>query len=347
MLSLNNITPKFDVQQLFTILEAQRPSGSQREEEFVDNVLLTIQGALQDEYGNVFVPVLMEQSSTMFSCHTDTVHPKPHANYKNNLQLDATKNHVFTDGKSQLGADDGTGIWFMLNMIEANIPGLYVFHRDEEIGGMGSTASAEINENYIESLGIKRCIAFDRHYYSDVITHQGTRCASDAFAKALSKELNVTPGFTFKPCDTGVFTDSANYTHMIQECTNISVGYWSQHTVKETQDLGFAEKLLGRLLKVNWEALPTERDVTDNDYAFDDDWMGNFQFGGNTKGRMLNPYDEINYIDEMDITEIVEVFPEAVAELLECNGYSDMFLREEIKSIMGMVMSSPAPNFKL
>jgi hypothetical protein len=258
----------------------------------------------------------------MFSCHTDTVHPKPHADYKNKLVIDPMTNHLFTDRKSQLGADDGTGIWFMLAMIEAKVPGLYAFHRDEEVGGLGSSASAKDNYEYLMALGLQRCVAFDRHYYEDVITHQGTRCASDEFAQALSNELNITPGFKFKPCDAGVFTDSANYTHMIPECTNLSVGYWSQHTIKETQDVGFAEKLLARLLQIDWEALPTSRDVTDNDFSFDD-----YGF-----------YDRGAY----DMLDLCEEHPVEVAEILEDYGVTVQELREQIDQKLDLITTPMA-----
>jgi hypothetical protein len=305
-------TPANDVQKLFNILEVQRPSGSQTEEDWVTNNLLSLEGARMDAYGNVFVEVSMDKSTTMFSCHTDTVHPKPHADFKNKLVIDPMTNHLFTDHKSQLGADDGTGIWFMLAMIEAKVPGLYAFHRDEEVGGLGSSESAKINKDYLAAFNLERCVAFDRHYYEDVITHQGGRCASDEFATALSNELNVTPGFKFKPCDSGVFTDSANYTHMIPECTNLSVGYWSQHTIKETQDVGFAEKLLDRLLQIDWESLPTVRDVTDNDFSFDDYGYDLFDRG------------------EMDILDLCEEYPVIVAEILEECGIGVGELRQLI-----------------
>jgi hypothetical protein len=337
--------PKHDIKQLFDILRIQRPAGSDSDESFVNNKLLTITGALQDEYGNVFVPVRMDESTTMFSCHTDTVHPKPHADFKNKLQLDNITNHVFTDGTSQLGADDGTGIWFMLNMIDANIPGLYAFHRDEEVGGIGSTASAEDNAKFIEDLGIERCIAFDRHYFKDVITHQGTRCASDAFALALSKELNQSPGFAFEPCDGGVFTDSANYTHLIPECTNISVGYWKQHTLKETQDVAFADKLLDRLLQIDWEALPTVRDcVLDNESAWEPDWKDtNYNFYNNPYeigSHATSPYSNSSgshYIDNMDIVDMLEEFPLECATIMENWGISEDALRKEIREQKDML----------
>ena len=314
---------KPNVQKLYNILEIQRPSGSQSEEDWVTNNLLSIPTARMDAYGNVFVAVSMDKSNTMFSCHTDTVHPKPHADFKNKLVIDPMTNHLFTDHKSQLGADDGTGIWFMLAMIDAKVPGLYAFHRDEEVGGLGSSESAKINKDYLASFNLERCIAFDRHYYEDVITHQGTRCASDTFAQALSDQLNITPGFKFKPCDSGVFTDSANYTHLIPECTNISVGYWSQHTIKETQDIWFAEKLLDRLLQINWESLPTVRNVTDNDSPFDEfDFM----------------YDKFN----IDMFDLCEQHPAIIAEILEDYGVGVSELQELVDEKLDLVTTPMA-----
>ena len=55
-------TPANDVQKLFNILEVQRPSGSQTEEDWVTNNLLSLEGARMDAYGNVFVEVSMDKS---------------------------------------------------------------------------------------------------------------------------------------------------------------------------------------------------------------------------------------------------------------------------------------------
>ena len=57
-------TPANDVQKLFNILEVQRPSGSQTEEDWVTNNLLSLEGARMDAYGNVFVEVSMDKSKT-------------------------------------------------------------------------------------------------------------------------------------------------------------------------------------------------------------------------------------------------------------------------------------------
>ena len=303
-----------DLTRLFGILKMQRPAKSQQENNLATHLLNLYEDAWPDDYGNVIVPVKMEESYTMFSCHTDTVHPKPNKEHTSILYADTILKQVFTNGLSQLGADDGAGVWFMMNMIEAGVAGLYIFHRDEEVGGLGSSHFAKYHEDYLTQLGIKRCVAFDRHYYKDVITHQGTRCCSDNFAQALSNELNMTDEFEFEPCDTGVFTDSANYTHIIQECTNLSVGYWAQHSVKEVLDYGFASQMLARLVQVDWENLPTERDVNDNDYAYGNDWH-------QWSGRDYKAYDfsmtgSTNHTSYSTMIQFIEQNSDYVAEYL-------------------------------
>src|SRR5690606_19751001 len=116
---------------------------------------------------------------------------------------------------------------------------------------------------------IKRCISFDRRGTSSVITHQGTgRCCSDEFADALSMAL-CNDVLLYGPDDTGVFTDSANFVHLIPECTNISVGYDSEHGPRETQDMWHMIHLVRHLVTVDWSALPTVRDLSvENDYGY-------------------------------------------------------------------------------
>jgi hypothetical protein len=65
----------------------------------------------------------------------------------------------------------------------------------------------------------------------------------------------------FAPDDTGLYTDSVSYTHLIPECTNISVGYEGAHSSNERFDLEFLMlMLLPSLMKVDYSALPAVRD---------------------------------------------------------------------------------------
>ncbi len=205
-----------------------------------------------------------KKTSTIFSCHVDTQDGRAEHSDKlrKGLLYDPNFGHITLDPKSAggcLGADDGVGVWIMLRMIEARVPGLYVFHRGEECGGISAKGMAK---EYADEL---RCyeaaVAFDRPNNSEVITHQrgGTECASTKFAAELSKRLNE-HGMDFKPSQAGVYTDTYEYRLLVAECVNIGVGYWGQHGRGETLDYAHASALLNACLRVDWESLPIERD---------------------------------------------------------------------------------------
>ena len=107
-----------------------------------------------------------------------------------------------------------------------------------------------------------RAIAFDRRGIDSVITHQGWgRCCSDAFGSALAEELmKNNDALMMLNDDTGVYTDTAEFTDIIPECTNISVGYAREHTQEESLDLIYYQNLAAAVLTVDWDGLPVERD---------------------------------------------------------------------------------------
>ena len=143
-------------------------------------------------------------------------------------------------------------------MISEKIPGLYYFFMGEESGCVGSSSLSRVLESK-EHPTMNKCISFDRRGYDSVITAQSGVCASDEFAKELSSRFNEY-GFWFKPDPTGVYTDSAEFTDIIAECTNISCGYFSEHTKTEKQDLEFLELLGIVCTQIEWETLPIVRD---------------------------------------------------------------------------------------
>lgn len=195
---------------------------------------------------------------TLFVAHVDTVHRKegPNAIIKTPTLWSAG-----TKGQC-LGADDGAGIALLMLLIDANVPGYYIFTQGEECGGIGAKHLAAEHIDLLSQFD--RAIAFDRRGTDNVITHQGwSRCASDEFGQALADALNATDadgGLFFSPDDTGVYTDTAEFIAIIPECTNLSVGYNSNHGDKETLDMVFFEQLARAVLIVDWDALPTKRD---------------------------------------------------------------------------------------
>lgn len=241
------------------LLKYRRPARSVTERQFIARYLDVIPGMITDSYGNRLL--IRDGSKTMISVHTDTVHRidgiQRASNIKGVIGLDPREKL-----SNCLGADDTAGIYAALRMIQAGVKATFIFHRDEEIGGKGSNWLAT---NYGKWLaGFDRCIALDRRGTTDIITHQAYgRCCSDGFADALASEL----GMSHSPSEHGIFTDSANYVGIIQECTNVSVGYEHEHSPNETLDTEYLERLIESLIAVDWDSLPT-LDWIDDSYAY-------------------------------------------------------------------------------
>lgn len=211
----------------------------------------------EDKHGNYSCKI--GSSRTIFTAHIDTV-GKDEVDIKHVI----AKNIISSDGTTILGADDKAGVTIMLYMIKKSIPGTYYFFVGEECGCIGSTMASKVSDDFKGKYD--RVVSFDRRGTTSVITYQSfTRCCSDEFADALAKQLNES-GLSYKKDEGGVYTDSAEFTEIIPECTNISVGYYSEHTVRETQDIEHLTKLAKACLSVDWEKLPTKRDMTKKDY---------------------------------------------------------------------------------
>jgi len=252
--------PKFqfnpkDVRSTFISLVTETyPHG--HEEEVVP--LISQIGLSKDKFGNYYK--IVGKSETMFTSHLDTVDRN-----KSKVTIYSEKNGgdeiLSSDGSTILGADDKSGVSVMLYMISNNVPGLYYFFIGEERGGIGSRELSFEFDKFDYLKNIKRCVSFDRRNYFSVITEQlGGVCCSNDFANALCRELNKS-GLSVKIDPTGIFTDSASFIEQIQECTNISVGYFNEHTTKEKQNITFLDKLAKACIKVDWEKLPTVRKI--------------------------------------------------------------------------------------
>ena len=210
----------------------------------------------QDEHNNYFIKI--GESNTMFASHLDSA-TKEIENVKLITFEKKDAKYISTDGNTILGADDKAGVTVMLYMIENKIPGLYYFFVGEEMGGIGSKNLAQIPTENLRN--INKCISFDRRGYNSIITKQMMEsCCSDIFANALCEQFNKN-GMSLKKDETGIFTDSANFIGLIEECTNISVGYFNEHTNKEYQNITYLERLCSACVQIDWENLPVNQKI--------------------------------------------------------------------------------------
>ena len=203
-----------------------------------------------------------------------------------NTGLKFTYKTVTDTSSTILGADDKLGCYIMCRMMKEGISGLYVFHVGEEAGGVGSSYLASERKELFTD--IDYCVAFDRKGYNDVIHRQsGGECCSTQFASAVCDAMNayLPPKEQAEPSSLGSFTDSANYTELIAECTNLPVGYFDQHTSSEYFDLEWLERYaIPAYINMPWTDLPVKRNPVKK---FNNLWSG---YSGN-RNRNYGRYD--------------------------------------------------------
>ena len=211
----------------------------------------------EDSQGNYFLKI--GESETIFCCHLDTAAFEKEKVTHDIFVTKKGDTGVGTSGDTLLGADDKAGVVVLMYLIEQKVPGLYYFFIGEENGCVGSRGILKKEEEKFKSY--KRIVAFDRRDYGSVITKQmGRTCCSNEFATALAEQFSAL-GLPHRQDPFGVYTDSAIFTDVIQEVTNISVGYFHEHTMMEVQNITYLEKLCEAAAKIKWEELPTVREL--------------------------------------------------------------------------------------
>ena len=296
---------------LIDMLTYKRPEGTFTQMEFCER-FLEPQFGLPDRYGN-YILTIGDKPRLCFTAHHDTVHKS-----EGMQKLLVIKDVVSVADplvSNCLGADCTTGIYVILNMIEAGVEGTYVIHAGEEIGCIGSSALVKDDPDWLKHTDA--VISFDRYGDKSVITHQsGYRTASDEFAASFSAAV----GMPQLIADSGgSYTDSNEYMGVVSECTNISVGYYGQHTKSETQDLVYLDKLIDGLVSADWSKLVIARDPNE----VEDLYFGNLKDGWG----WTSPTDK-----EVDnIEDFIRLYPREVAELLLEYGFNVDAMADEMQ----------------
>jgi hypothetical protein len=299
------------MQDLIQMLKWMRPANSATLDLFNEIYLYPVFDEV-DDHGNFIHTINNPDGSApnlLFTAHNDTVHSH------DGIQDIVVKDNLITAVNSDcLGADCTTGIWLILEMIRAKIPGVYVIHDSEEVGCVGSRALVKDFPMWLAD--IDAVISFDRKGDNSVVTHQiGYRTASDEFARSFADALNMP---TLKPDSGGVFTDSNEYMDVVKECTNISVGYYNQHTANEVQDLVFLAQLRDALIMADWSKLVFARDPKEAYDRYD-----------SYKSQFDTRFAQGDY-EKDQLLYMVQEYPEDIAEYLYNLGFSSDAIAEEL-----------------
>jgi hypothetical protein len=301
---------------LLQMLTYKRPAFTRTEEEFIDRFIRPL-GTTVDEFGNHSLVVGPPNPRILWSSHTDSVHHLPgrQKTFVKGDMVGVVARHPVSGKKTSncLGADCAAGVWLMVQMIKAQVPGLYIFHRDEESGGNGSRFIAKNTPELLD--GIDFAIAFDRKGYDSIITHQGDRTASNEFATSMAAIL----GGEYRADDSGTFTDTAVYVDLVGECSNISMGYFNGHGPTEILDLRFISQLRDTLVTADFSTLVKQRKAGDVDQdRIYGGWWEDYQ-----ERQRSAPRNE-----ERKMQDLVYDNVDAIADLLMNMGYTSADIEE-------------------
>lgn len=330
---------------LLDILSWRRPHDSQAEQQFTDEYLMplirhpNVTGFNVDGFGNIWLAVGPDafEASLLFSCHIDTVSS---AGGRQAIGWSRTEPDVLQlinkkAGRS-LGADDGAGLWLLLEMIDANVSGQYVFHRGEEKGRLGSIYVARNEPWRLDK--VQACIAFDRRDHDNLITHQMNErgCSTDFATSLIDSLLMASNGqLLYREDDTGSYTDSYSYFDLVPECTNLSIGYDGEHGPRETLDVAHVWRLRQAMTQADLSGLRIERDP--NAYSYLDETYDRFgdwrdwrtpkttyrDFAPTTSA--ADDWDEL-----ADLNTLVCNYPQKIAEMLQDLGVAPWDIVEEL-----------------
>jgi hypothetical protein len=342
---------------LAQMMAYRRPHGSKTERKFINRFIRPL-GVKFDDMGNMYKIVGDDPPTILWSSHTDSVH-RAGGKQKMSLTGAGLLRLKRGDQSNCLGADNAAGVWMCIEMIKAGIPGLYVFHRQEESGCVGSQHFAETQKELLST--IQSAVAFDRRGIGEVITWQMCgQTASNEFAQSMCDLLDL----GHKPSENGIYTDTASYEGIIPECTNIAVGFYNEHSSNESLDVMYLGRLRDAVLKADFSKLVIKRKPGENGYSFRgrggyqeynwEDWVSGT---GTSRNRSHHSYEDnfsrppgqygtvvgstVTSGDgstedyepkhrSTSLLDLVEANPSVVADILEQIGYDAETLEDEI-----------------
>ena len=206
------------------------------------------------------VPVLL-------IAHLDTVHKE----VCKNIFVD---DNGLVSSPQGIGGDDRAGVFIIMNIVkELNCSVLLC--EDEGTGGKGARKFA--NSEYINDLGVKYMIEFDRKGKDDAVFYS---CDNKDFTKFITE----TTGFKEEH---GTFSDISIVAPAAKiAAVNLSCGYYNAHTLNEYVKLDE----LQNTIEVAKELIKTESDIFEyvakkyeynyyRNYSYDDYYGG--YYGGN------------------------------------------------------------------
>jgi hypothetical protein len=200
------------------------------------------------------------------AAHMDTVFKTP----PEAVYFDPKKNVCWSpDG---LGADDRAGIFAIIQIIRAGLRPHIIFTTDEEIGGVGATALAQLDCPFKD---LRYIIQLDRRGSNDCVFYD---CDNEEF-------VTYVEAFGFE-WSFGSYTDICEFCPKWEVAgVNLSIGYRDEHSVSETLFVGHMYSTIEKVKKMLMETdIPYFKYIPSKPYGYGytSDWS--FGYGGYSYG---------------------------------------------------------------
>ena len=194
--------------------------------------------------------------------HMDTVFKEP----PTEIFFDQTKNVMWSP--QGLGADDRAGVFAIVQIIRAGYRPHVIFTTDEEVGGIGAMAIAELDCPFSD---LKYLIELDRRGSNDCVFYDCDNRPFNEYVETFGFEWNF-----------GTYSDICDICEAWKVAgVNLSIGYRDEHSDTEVlfvgQMLSTIEKVKNMLddaenLKTPFAYIPNARTRWSYAYGYGSDW---------------------------------------------------------------------------
>ncbi|WP_279062242.1 hypothetical protein [Campylobacter lanienae] len=205
-----------------------------------------------------------------------------------------------------LGGDDRCGVYIALSLIKDRTPYGFGFFYDEEIGGVGSGIASPLINNLD---GVTAFIGLDRKGCDELALY--------GYNNSELVSLFESRGY-FKA--RGSFTDASNLSSFSDKglaCVNLSVGYYNEHTLKETINITAMNRTLA-VLKSMVDELSSKPFLIENSMIYGELYQSELYYYGDD----IYNYggDDIYNYDDDDTEELEQWYIEGYNKAME-QGY--------------------------
>lgn len=258
--------------------------------------------------GGILVTPKGSKNYPLICSHLDTINDQRKEKETPKIVIQGDYISLASDSPcSCLGGDDRCGVFIALELIKARLPYAFGFFYDEEVGGVGSSYMLQyLTDNITAFIGLDRRGADQAAIYGYDNSELMSLFERRGYFKAK-----------------GSFTDASNLARIYSKgvaCINLSVGYYNEHTPKETINITAMNRTL-TILKDMVDGLTSKPFLIENFMIYNELYQSKLYYYGDDD--LYNYYGDdglYNYYDDDDSEALEQWYIEGYNKAME-QGY--------------------------